>query len=353
MKRIRILPVILFALLLGLLAFGISTYLLKHKENGFVFTAQKNVTEDALKILTSIQNKEEINLFENTQKEYPSFDSKEAYDVAIQALFQDVNVEELNLELVEKTDTQTKFEIHNGEQYLGTLKLDTDENDTIHASLPIQGSESYIFEVPVGRTFTMNGLDVDASYKIEENVPASNFFQFQDQTSIPHVDIYEVDHLLGLPEVELDGEKGEVLVDAITQHLLVGEALEDEELKELMIEDGQKIAQYPAQEVGLGAVSEIALTSSSWYERYTSLQNYWFTAHNISNFSNQDVICGIKQSEDTAVGHVVFDYFADNGEVHRTWHIGYQMTMVNTPQGWKVAGMEINNELNPNQIQPE
>ena len=50
---------------------------------------------------------------------------------------------------------------------------------------------------------------------------------------------------------------------------------------------------------------------------------------------------------------MVFDYFADNGEVHRTWHIGYQMTMVNTPQGWKVGGMEINNELNPNQIQPE
>ena len=126
-----------------------------------------------------------------------------------------------------------------------------------------------------------------------------------------------------------------------------------EALKAEMIRDGELIASYPAQDASLGEVAAIALTSSSWYQRYTTLQNYWFTAHKVHEFSNEQVLRAAYQNDDTILAHVVFDYFADNGEVHRTWNIGYQMTFLNTAEGWKVAGMEINNELNPNSVIPQ
>ena len=49
----------------------------------------------------------------------------------------------------------------------------------------------------------------------------------------------------------------------------------------------------------------------------------------------------------------MFDYYAENEEVSRTWYIGYQMTFLEVDGEWKVLDIEINNELNPRQIQPE
>jgi hypothetical protein len=38
--------------------------------------------------------------------------------------------------------------------------------------------------------------------------------------------------------------------------------------------------------------------------------------------------------------------------VERTWNGGYQMTFLNVGGTWKIAGMAINNELNPNKVTP-
>ena len=81
--------------------------------------------------------------------------------------------------------------------------------------------------------------------------------------------------------------------------------------------------------------------------RISGLQNNWFTTHSISNFSNVNAFDIILQTEDTAVGHVSFDYYASNGDVDRTWHGGYQMTLINESGTWKIAGFGINIDLNP------
>ena len=52
------------------------------------------------------------------------------------------------------------------------------------------------------------------------------------------------------------------------------------------------------------------------------------------------------------VGYVTFDYYAAGGSYSRTWNCGYQMTFMNVNGTWKIAGMAIDNELNPNKVTP-
>lgn len=354
MRKIHWIPAILVFVLLALAAFFGVQWFFNASNEGLTITPRKDPYEEGTKALQNITSNQLGTLYEDTQNKYPSLDSKESYEQAIQSLFSNKSVEEIQMNITSFSENETQYQLHYNEEYLGTLTTTLQEDGSYKACLPIQGEESYQFEIPTGASVTVNGKTIGKEYILQENIPASNFFQFADQTTVPHVDVYELSNLLGTPQLTINGNDSfELLQDSITKRYLVGETCSDENLKSIMIQDAQRLAAYPARDIGLGAVTEIALTSSDWYQKYITLQNNWFTAHGVSNFSNQDVIKLIQQSDDTAVGYVVFDYYADNGEVNRTWHIGYQMTMVKTAQGWKVGGIEINNELNPNHINPE
>lgn len=353
MKRIRILPAFLFLFLLGLLIVLSGQLWIKQNVGNFVEEAESQPANIIGDKLAEVLRGEDSNLFENTMRKYPTFDSKETYESFVNQILEHIDLDSLQYELVEETEEHQTYRVYGDEGFIGTFELDKDETNTWQLSFPLEGKETYLLEVPTGKKVSANGLAIGKEYCMEENVPASNFFQMPDQSSVPHVDVYELDHLLGYPAIALDGQDCAILEDVITGHLLVGKPVTDEQLKNEIIEDGQLLAQYPAQEVGLQAVANVSLTDTTWYQRYATLQNFWFTSHSISNFSNQEVLRIVAQSDDTVVSHVVFDYYADNGDVHRTWYIGYQMTMVKTANGWKIGGIQINNELNPRQIVPE
>ena len=170
----------------------------------------------------------------------------------------------------------------------------------------------------------------------------------KDQSTAPKVDTYLLENLLGEPKIEMMGD-GEytTLKDVVTGTIYVGEAITDPEVLNTLVNYATTCAKLPAQEATLGQVAAISVTASDWYDRISTMQNAWFTAHGTSNFSNQKAFNVIAQSEDSVVGYVTFEYFADNGEVHRTWHSGYQVSLVRQNGVWKIAGMGIDSELNP------
>ena len=314
-------------------------------------TSEENERNIALAEFAGRLQKGDIEgLFENAQKLTPTMDSKASYDEKL-------------LNILSANDPETLQVLHNEEgeyrlyaddTYIAPIDVVTEE-DGFRISIPIHGEKTCIVEVPAGLKISANGQQIGSDKIIEKNVDASNFEQVRETQYIPKVDLYELDGLIGMPDLQADNGKTYALIeDPITGHLLMGEEVTDSELLRTVIDDAILLAKFPAQEATLGEVSNVALTSSSWYNgRYTGVQNYWFTAHAKSEFSNEKVLKAVSQGEDSFAAHVVFDYFADNGEVHRTWHIGYQLTMVNTPNGWKIAATAINNELNPGTIIPE
>ncbi len=292
-------------------------------------------------------------IYEDSMIVSPHINSKEDYIAKLQDIYNGVDVSKIEYTSLENTDGSTDYKLYYNKEFLATLKLIKAADGSWKASTIFSGDLSYVIEVPTGLSISANGVPLTSEYLVSENTVASNFSGMNDTSEAPKVDTYQLDNLLGTPVIEVQGESGySTLTDVLTGHILVGKTATDSTLAQTMIDDAQICAQFPAQEASLNQVAAISITNSDWYERVSGVQNQWFTAHNTSSFSNQNAFNIIQQSEDSMVGYVTFDYYASNGEVSRTWNGGYQMTFLNVGGTWKIAGMAVNNELNPNKVTP-
>lgn len=300
-----------------------------------------------------IRNKDFDGIYEDSMIVSPHINSKADYIARLEEIYSGVNTSDIEYTGLENTDGSKDYKLYYDKKYLATLKLIKADDGKWMASTIFSGDQDYVIEVPTGLTITANGVKIGPEYLLESNKVASNFTGLKDTSEAPHVDVYELTNLLGEPVIEVDGQSGYgTLKDVLTGHIFIGKTTNDSTLAQTMIDDAEICAKWPAQEGSLGAVQAISITASDWYSRVAGVQNNWFTAHGTSSFTNQNAFNIIQQSDDSMVGFVTFDYYASNGEVSRTWNVGYQMTFLNVGGTWKIAGMAINNEMNPNKVTP-
>ena len=345
-RGIRPLAALLFALIIGGAVFFIGRMQVKNAEQEFVTYEQSMPEVQINAVMEEIRNGNYGEIFAATQKLNPTLDSEETYIARLTEILTYGDPADLSAEPVQIGDTERVYRLVNGDTLLGTLTL-LNENGTWKPAFPIQGSETFRVEVPQGLALTANGNPVGQEYRTESGKEASNFFQITDSSIIPTVDIYEFSGLLGEPA--LNKEDGYAMIqDVLSGNWLLGKEVTDEELKKKLINAAEQIAMYPAQDTSLANVAAVSDTNAAWYRKYVSLQNYWFTAHNTMELSNE-TCRAVMQSEDTIAAQIAFDYFADNGEVSRTWHCGYQLTFRKSGEDWLVCGTEICSLLNPAQ----
>ena len=300
-----------------------------------------------------INDKDFDGIYKDSMLVSPHINSKENYIAKLQEIYQGVDTSKIEYTGLDNVDGSKDYKLYYDNKFLATLKLIKAADGSWKASTVFAGDLNYVIEVPTGLTITANGVPVTKEYLISEDTVASNFTGMRDTSEAPRVDVYELDNLLGEPEIQVQGESGYgTLTDVLTGHIFVGKTVNNPELEQTMIDDAIICAKWPAQESSLGQVAAISITNSDWYSRVSGVQNQWFTAHGTSSFSNEKAFNIIQQSDDSMVGYVTFDYYASNGEVERTWNGGYQMTFLNVAGTWKIAGMAINNELNPNKVTP-
>ncbi len=300
-----------------------------------------------------LEEKNYESIYETTSKYYPRYDAAEAYTAKLADIFAKTEGSELTYRLRSADETVRVYRIYAGETAAADVELHQDGGVWVPA-LSLSGQKDYRLAVPHGASVTAGGRTLESTQKKESGIPYPMFEEQHVRYDGLKTDIYELKGLLGEPAVEIAGNsRTAVLQDVLTGDLVAGEEVTDPEILEMIIDYATRIAAYPAQDTALGNVAAIADTSSYWYSRYITLQNYWFTSHAVSEFRNQEVLKCIKLSDDVMEAQVVFDYFADNGEVHRTWYIGYQLTLEKINGAWKVAGTAICNELNPRSVDPE
>ena len=292
-------------------------------------------------------------IYEDSMVVNPHINSKADYIAKLEEIYKDVDTSKIEYAGLDNTDGSKDYKLYYNKKYLATLKLIRSSDGRWLASTIFSGDKNYTIEVPTGLSITANGSPIGKSYITEEAVVATNFTGLRDTSPAPLVDVYTLENLLGEPDIQVVGESGYgSLTDVLTGRILIGKTVNDPQLEETMIKDAEICAKFPAQETSLGSVGAISITNSDWYKRVSGVQNQWFTAHGTSNFSNQRAFNIIQQSDDSMVGFVTFDYYASNGEVSRTWYGGYQMTFLNVGGTWKIAGMAIDNEMNPNKKTP-
>ena len=348
-KGIGIAVILLTALIMGFIGFN----KIRKAKTEFA-AAEAALPESAISAYFGhIKNKDFDGIYEDSMVVSPHINSKADYIAKLEEIYKGVNTSDIEYTGLDNTDGSKDYKLYYNKQYLATLKLIKASDGKWMASTVFSGDHDYVIEVPVGLKITANGVEVGSEYLMEKDTVASNFSGLRDQSQAPRVDVYELSNLLGEPVIEVAGESGYgTLTDVLTGHIFVGKTASDSSLAQTMIDDAIICAKFPAQEASLGQVGAISITASDWYNRVAGVQNQWFTSHGTSSFSNQNAFNIIQQSEDSMVGFVTFDYYASNGEVSRTWNGGYQMTFLNVGGTWKIAGMAINNEMNPNKVTP-
>lgn len=352
-KRIRLKPAF-FAVLLAAgtaCAAGISLLITGSAAKRFDAMEQQ-MPETALDaVLKKAQSGDLEQLYENTVKKYPSLDSKETYIRAMQTVFSDAG-SGISTALMKQEGDTASYALSSDGKAFGIIEL-TKTAEGWEAAMPMQGNEVFSFQIPQGITAYIGNVQLDDSYKKETNIVPDNYFANPTASYVPAADVYEVTGLIDVPELtDQNGNRLGTLKDAITGNVLVGREVTDKETLQYIIDAAETLAAFPAQDVSLAAVSAVADTGAGWYRKYVTLPNYWFTSHSVSRFSDEEVHA-IQQSDDTICSQVIFDYYAENSEVNRTWHIGYQLTFRKIEGKWKICDTAINNELNPRTEAPE
>ena len=294
-----------------------------------------------------INNQEYQELYQEAEEISPDSNSEEIYTEALQKLYDGVDTDAISYQLQSSQDGTYIYQLTYHYSSFAQLVLMQNSSGDWIASTLFEGNENWKVEVPSGLALLVNGKPVSSDLMVSSSAIPDNFSGLYDTSAVPKVDIYELTNLLGQPEVSIEGDESySVLKDVSTNTLFIGKTSEDQSIIQAMIQDTQTAAAYPAKDSSLSDVAAVSVTNSDWYSRVSTLENYWFTDHTESSFSNQSVTNLIQQSDHTALAYVTMDYYAANGEVERTWHCGYQVSLIYQEGSWKIAQMTVDQELN-------
>ncbi len=288
-------------------------------------------------------------LYTESLKVVNHLNTESDYNAALKSVYDGLS--SVQYSVVNDSDTVKEYKLYNSDNvHIANLRSVQQSDGTWATATIFNEQKDYTVEVPTGLSITINGLDARA-HQTKTAVPADNYSGLSDTSSAPLVDVYEVDGLISEPTVEVSGKSGYTTIKDVTSNTIyVGEdATSDTDLADTLISDAKICAGWPAQDNGIGAVAAISITDSDFYQRVSGVQNQWFTAHGTPTYSNEAALKIVKQSDDSLIANVIFDYYASNGDVDRTWHCGYQMTMLNAGGTWKIAGFGVDSTLNPNQ----
>lgn len=290
--------------------------------------------------LEEVKNKNYQQIYDNSLIVDTHFNSQEDYINQLEKIYAD---KDINAITYQENGNENEFDLIYNDQYLATLKIIEQDGQFI-ASTIFEGDNNYLIEVPTGQSISINDLSVSSDYMVSSNVQASNFNGIASDEDAPKVDIYEINNLISEPKISVDGYD-KVMKDVLSNTYYVGKSA-DSSLEDIATNAARIVAQYPAKDGSLGAIANISITSSDFYNRVRTLENTWFTAHGISDF-NAQVLNIMQQNDQTFIADVIWDYYINNGSLERTYHGGYQISFLNVNGTYKIAGFAIDNELNP------
>ncbi|MEE3487322.1 MAG: hypothetical protein VZT48_04370 [Bulleidia sp.] len=300
--------------------------------------------------LTDVKKENYDELYSEAMQIDQPFASQDYYAQRIKDLYDGIDPDAVSYKLSSSDDNGRTYQLSYDSKDLAQLRMIQNGEGTWLVATVFNDNTDYIVEVPAGLTLMANGIQVDSQYMTVSSTACSAYSGMYDQSSAPLVDVYEIRNINEDASFTIADDSSCIPVKGVvTGTVYLGQdASSDNELKQEMISDAETLAGYTAADRTLGEVSAISINGSDWYDRISGMQNYWFSEHTTSSFSNEDVLQIVRLSDNAVIADVVFDYYAANDSVDRTWHCGYQMTMLNDGNGWKIAGMGIDDNMNPN-----
>ena len=334
--------------LLGALVLAVAVCLsVMHGGVTEVSAEERNPADVIADYVARVQGGELGKVYEESFSVMVHKNSQEEYEKALHQVYDGLT--SVQYKVLTDTADVKEYALFSNNKRIANLREQKKADGTWAVATVFKTMKTYIIEAETGKTVRVNGTVLGDSEQLSKASEATNLSGLGYTKADLLVDTYRVQNMINEPEITVDGvKKSASIVDVTCDTVYVGEDLtSDQELSDMIIQYAEICAMYPARDIGLGSVASISLTDSNWYSRISEVQSDWFTAHSAPTFSNEKVLKIVKQGDDTIVANVIFDFYATNGEVSRTWVCGYQMTLVNVGGTWLIGGMGVDSTLNP------
>lgn len=328
---------IITTLVLCLILSFVTLMIVKQK----IASEEKGLPQSAISLyLQDVKQGKYDQIYQDSLIVDPHFNSQEDYVTQLKKIYQDVDIQKV---MYQANPNPEQYDLVYNDQLLATLKIIEQDGKYI-ASTIFKGDNNYRIEVPTGHSLKINDLDVNSDHIVAQNVQASNFSGIASNDDAPKIDIYEVNNLISEPKISVDGYD-HVIKDSLSNTYFVGKTA-NSNLEDIAINAAKTVAQYPAKDGSLGAIANISITSSDFYNRVRTLENTWFTNHGSYDFS-ATVSDIMQQNDNSFIANVYWDYYINAGSLERTYHGGYQISFLNVGGSYKIAGFAVDTDLNP------
>lgn len=281
--------------------------------------------------------------------EESKFFSKEQYESYIKTTLG----EETGLKVREVKSEKEGEKIYRVKGVNGELRfIVTEQPDTLGFGLSsytvkqeLGESGSWKIAAPDSVTVSVNGVELDESYRTDEAVWPTQFDTLHDTSFAPRLAVYKVDGLYVKPEVSVPG--AQVQVDYsdknCTAQVSVIKADIPQDRSAAILKAAKTYAYFVSGDATLANVAQLLYTDTAFYDSVKTYSSYWYISHDSAEFENLKVLNYAEYSHDAFSAEVTFDYHVRRarGNIDKTYPTHYRVSFAKIDGKMKVVNIEV------------
>lgn len=279
-----------------------------------------------------------------------------------QYLMQHLQEDELTLKKVrnESSEKQVTYLLEAGKEPIAQMVLQQQSKEdflgrstwqlsTLQLLSPLM--PDYVIQTAENVKVQVNGTLLADTDKSNGGSVPEGFSGLPDIYPVPTVVQYRITGLLQKPEITATAlndniceviempskERPEGIQISIQQH----PAQQQTEAEEIAIAAAQKNAMFITGDAGFHELSSYLVPGSDYYKKVSGFYNGWYIDHDSHSFEDIQVTNMELYSPEHLVCTLSFVYVIQKGGERFEYPSCYQMFLIYTESGWKVANMEV------------
>lgn len=300
----------------------------------------------ALEYIEAVKQSDYQAIYDAISTHGNTYDTLDSIAAVLEKTYENYDIN--SLEVVEDSNDSTLFHLVSDNTLIHDIQ--TTETDQGWIGYPlISGNTSITIEILSGSELSINTNPVDTSLIVNEGIPATIFngIDADKYTEVPTMDQYLIENLFSLDSVEIDGQACSIMHDVLNDIYYCGSPVNTTSISDVVIASAKALASYPAQEGSVGQVGQYSLQDASFYTKYKTMENTWYTAHSSAVFSNETIHDAIDIGNNCIISNVSLDYDVTGSLGEKTYNIGFQMSLYPSNDSYKLAGLAVDSRINP------
>lgn len=205
--------------------------------------------------------------------------------------------------------------------------------------------DGYTILAPQHVQVSLNGVTLTEQDQTEAGTPVKGYQGLPEGYEAPAMVQYQIEGLLQQPEVTASTPEGEnCMVSATDENNAVQITVQPDqqkidELTQLAMNTAKTCAKFTSEDASFYDLSLSLIPQSEFYNAMRSFYNGWYVSHDSYQFEKESIGDWRQYDPQHISCQLSFQYVVNKGSSRHEFPTAYEVFMVNTENGWKVAHM--------------